>query len=299
MEELFTIIAIVAIVVLIVYVVKKNKKNMEEAVKVAEEVKKQAQEEAKKEAQQQQYTEDIEDETISQGGSTARSLEDELTQQDQTAETQEEQKESFTSIDTTNAKVKAGGVIVGPRLFTDGETDLRMDQYSTAILNDTYLDGVQQQIAGAGFGDNFNSAFSNHLAFIDAQSEKGSVKTNEEIAKISKTLETQNNAQSCMLTRGGATRAKLLLDPLGTAGVLEGGSNQPERDKDRTIRMVSHVIPVPKFDMDTNRISDHVLHERSLARALAAQPTKVVKVAAAQPEDTVTVETESYRGKFY
>ena len=188
-----------------------------------------------------------------------------------------------------NAKAKAGNVIVGPKLFTDGLTDVKFGRYVNAINAETMLEGdVSDQVAGASIGDNFGKAFENHMKYINSKKEGGSVKTNEEIANISKTLGIQNNNTSCMLTRGGATRAKLYLDPLGTAGVMDEDTHT-ERDKDHTIRMVSNVVHVPSFQLDTNNIGRHIVEERRIAQSMNPKQTSTIKVASTNPDETVTV----------
>lgn len=283
MEELIAILAIIAIVVVIIVIVRRNRKCKKEAEELARKLADaQAAQKAKEEAEMLALA-DAQSEVPEVNPSTAKTLAEEVDKMEG------ETKESFTSIDTMNAKAKAGNVIVGPKLFTDGLTDVKFGRYVNAINAETMLEGdVTDQVAGASIGDNFGKAFENHMKYINSKKEGGSVKTNEEIANISKTLGIQNNNSSCMLTRGGATRAKLFLDPLGTAGVMDEDTHT-ERDKDHTIRMVSNVVHVPSFQLDTNNIGRHIVEERRIAQSMNPKQTSTIKVASTNPDETVTV----------
>jgi hypothetical protein len=283
MEELIAILAIIAVIVVIIIIVRRNRKCKKETEELARKLAEaQAAQKAKEEAEMITLAE-AQSEVPEVNPSTAKTLAEEVDNMEG------ETKESFTSIDTTNAKAKAGNVIVGPKLFTDGVTDVKFGRYVNAINAETMLDGdVSEQVAGASIGDNFGKAFENHMKYINSKKEGGSVKTNEEIANISKTLGVQSNNTSCMLTRGGATRAKLFLDPLGTAGVMDEDTHT-ERDKDHTIRMVSNVVHVPSFQLDTNNIGRHIVEERRIAQSMNPKQTSTIKVASTNPDETVTV----------
>lgn len=283
MEELIAILAIIAVIVVIIVIVRRNRKYKKEAEELARKLaEEQAAQKAKEEAEMLALA-DAQSEVPEVNPSTAKTLAEEVDIMEG------ETKESFTSIDTMNAKAKAGNVIVGPKLFTDGLTDVKFGRYVNAINAETMLEGdVSDQVAGASIGDNFGKAFENHMKYVNSKKEGGSVKTNEEIANISKTLGIQNNNTSCMLTRGGATRAKLYLDPLGTAGVMDEDTHT-ERDKDHTIRMVSNVVHVPSFQLDTNNIGRHIVEERRIAQSMNPKQTSTIKVASTNPDETVTV----------
>jgi hypothetical protein len=283
MEELIAILAIIAVIVVIIIIVRRNRKCKKETEELARKLAEaQAAQKAKEEAEMLTLAE-AQSEVPEVNPSTAKTLAEEVDNMEG------ETKESFTSIDTTNAKAKAGNVIVGPKLFTDGVTDVKFGRYVNAINAETMLDvDVSEQVAGASIGDNFGKAFENHMKYINSKKEGGSVKTNEEIANISKTLGVQSNNTSCMLTRGGATRAKLFLDPLGTAGVMDEDTHT-ERDKDHTIRMVSNVVHVPSFQLDTNNIGRHIVEERRIAQSMNPKQTSTIKVASTNPDETVTV----------
>ena len=295
MEELIAILAIIAVIVVIIVIVRRNRKYKKEAEELARKLaEEQAAQKAKEEAEMLALA-DAQSEVPEVNPSTAKTLAEEVDimegEQEAAASVAAtgETKESFTSIDTMNAKAKAGNVIVGPKLFTDGLTDVKFGRYVNAINAETMLEGdVSDQVAGASIGDNFGKAFENHMKYINSKKEGGSVKTNEEIANISKTLGIQNNNTSCMLTRGGATRAKLYLDPLGTAGVMDEDTHT-ERDKDHTIRMVSNVVHVPSFQLDTNNIGRHIVEERRIAQSMNPKQTSTIKVASTNPDETVTV----------
>lgn len=291
MEELIAILAIIAVIVVIIVIVRRNRKYKKEAEELARKLAdEQAAQKAKEEAEMLALA-DAQSEVPEVNPSTAKTLAEEvdIMEGEQEVPPAGETKESFTSIDTMNAKAKAGNVIVGPKLFTDGLTDVKFGRYVNAINAETMLEGdVSDQVAGASIGDNFGKAFENHMKYINSKKEGGSVKTNEEIANISKTLGIQNNNTSCMLTRGGATRAKLYLDPLGTAGVMDEDTHT-ERDKDHTIRMVSNVVHVPSFQLDTNNIGRHIVEERRIAQSMNPKQTSTIKVASTNPDETVTV----------
>ena len=81
-----------------------------------------------------------------------------------------------------------------------------------------------------------------------------SAMTKEEIAEIEKKLSgTQNNNNSCFYSRGGATKAKIVLDPLGCRGVTDS-YDTPERDRNHKIYDGGSAVYVPGFDINMSNL---------------------------------------------
>jgi hypothetical protein len=108
---------------------------------------------------------------------------------------------------------------------------------------------------GVGQGDCFDETYESMKQIQAIDGGSTGVKNQEEMSKISKQINaTSSNNNACIFNRAGTTRAKIYLEPYGTAPVCQQFT--PERDKNRKIRLVNNIVEVPGYDIDTNRISD-------------------------------------------
>lgn len=203
------------------------------------------------------------------------------------------QKEHFFATNTRDAKVTPQGTIAAPRIFTNGMMDTSFDNVVKAIDNNQPL--PCSGVVGAGKGNTFDTQYESwRTAQDNSNNDPTAVKNSEELEEISKQVSANlGNGQDCMLTRAGATKAKIVLEPLGTAGVMDEYKT-PERDRNHKIRMVSYAIHIPGFELDTNRINDSCTSEGSWAKGFA--PTATVNIAVAgstQDESSVIAPTQT------
>ena len=161
-------------------------------------------------------------------------------------------KETFLSIHGP-AKVDPMGAITAESIFTDSTLKQPYDEVLNAVRENRTFNN--NEVLGAGLGDGFDGAYNAMREIQNLQSDPTGVRSQEEMAKIHKQMNhIQANNGSCVFNRGGTTKAKLKLEPMGTAGVCQ--EYTPERDRNHEIRMVRQIIDVPGYDIDTNRIQD-------------------------------------------
>lgn len=164
----------------------------------------------------------------------------------------EEQKEGFLSIHGP-AKADGMGAITGESIYTDSTLKMPYEDVLNAVKENRSFN--DNEVLGAGFGDGFDGAYNAMREIQTLQSDPTGVRSQEEMAKVHKQMNhIQGNNGSCIFNRGGTTKAKLKLEPMGTAGVCQ--EYTPERDRNHEIRMVRTIIDVPGYDLDTNRIQD-------------------------------------------
>ena len=190
----------------------------------------------------------------------------------------DKKKETFFAVDSREAKVTPLG-IAAPHIYTDGYIhNSSYDKITAAIDNNTPLSG--EDIIGVGRGNNFDRQYEAQLEAEEINSNPTSVKSQSELEKISKKVNTNiGDDTDSMFNRAGANKGKLVLEPLGTAGVMDG-YKQPERDRNHKIRMVSYAVPIQGFDMDTNRISDICMEGGSWAKGFSPNTTTNIAIAA-------------------
>lgn len=145
------------------------------------------------------------------------------------------------------------GNLEGPAIYTNGRLDhgVTWDQ----VMKDA-KEGKQitdHSITGAGRGNGFEDIYEGYAKIQDKhdQSPTG-VRSQEEIDEITKSLNYNNdNHHNNLLTRAGAGKARIKLDPTGTVGVMEGNAKHvPERERNQTIYSTGHVIPIQGYDLD-------------------------------------------------
>lgn len=268
-EKFLSILIVVVVVIIIIYLIKKNKKPVEPTLP------------ANVPQEHANVGSDIH--TTSYNSNTT--LTDELAN--------ETPKESFTSIQTDTARIHSDGSIVAPKIFTDGYSSTKIANYKNAIMNDSVLetDAPVQELA-VRLGDNFSGVYDKHLSFVtNKKFDDGGVKSHDELSEMSKNIGVQSNASTCMMSRGGAGRAKLVLDPLGTAGVMDE-MKLPERQKDHKISMVSQLIHIPGYDIDTNNITEGIVSQRGgWSKDLAPKAEQKIAMNSGNVNETVVIST--------
>lgn len=169
-------------------------------------------------------------------------------------------KETFFAIGADGAKVTEQGTIVGPHIYTNGLLNQPWDEIVDAVK--TGKDLGDKTVLGAGPGDKFEVAWGNHLAQEElVEGKEIGVKTPEEIAAIEKKISgVQNNNSSCLYTRGGSTKAKIILDPLGCRGVTDS-YDTPERERNHKIFDGGSVVYVPGFNINISNLGKEMTYK--------------------------------------
>lgn len=169
-------------------------------------------------------------------------------------------KETFFAIGADGAKVTEQGTIVGPHIYTNGLLNQPWDEIVDAVKNGKDLG--DKTVLGAGAGDKFEVAWGNHLAQEElVEGKEIGVKTPEEIAAIEKKISgTQNNNTSCLYTRGGSSKAKIILDPLGCRGVTDS-YDTPERERNHKIYDGGSVVYVPGFNVNISNLGKEMTYK--------------------------------------
>lgn len=193
-------------------------------------------------------------------------------------------KETFFVTNAKDAKVTPQGTIAAPRIFTDGHMNTSFENVCKAITENKQLPCTG--VVGAGKGNNFSTQFDAWRQVQEAQtSDPTSVKTQKELEDISKQVSANlGSDHDCMLSRAGATKAKVVLEPLGTAGVMDEYKT-PERDRNHKIRMVSYAVQIPAFELDTNRINDSCTSGGSWAKGLSPSTTMNIAIGSGRNDE--------------
>ena len=162
-------------------------------------------------------------------------------------------KETFFAIGGEGATINGQGTIIGNHIYTNGLLNQPWDEITDAVANKKPL--KDKAVLGGAAGDAFEGAWSNHRQQTElSEGKEIGVKTPEEIAEIEKKLSgTQNNNNSCFYSRGGATKAKIVLDPLGCRGVTDS-YDTPERDRNHKIYDGGSAVYVPGFDINMSNL---------------------------------------------
>lgn len=165
----------------------------------------------------------------------------------------EDKKESFLSIHSPAKADDMGTITSGNGIFTDSTLNKPYSEVLNAVKNNK--DFNDNQVLGAREGDGFEAAYNSMMQLQAIDGGKTGVKDQAEMTKIAKQINAiDGNNTECIFNRAGATKARIKLEPMGTAGVCQ--QYTPERDRNHEIRMVNNIIEVPGFDIDTNRIQD-------------------------------------------
>lgn len=161
-------------------------------------------------------------------------------------------KEGFFNTGIESVSVNAMGNLEGPTIYTNG-------QLGHGLTYDEIVKGVKEGkhvsdhvIAGAGKGDAFEDLYQDYVKIQDKHDMNPTgVRSQEEIDEITKSLNGNTNlAKHNILTRAGAGKMKIKLDPNGTVGVMEDNARLlPERDRNHTIYATSHVVHIPGFEL--------------------------------------------------
>jgi hypothetical protein len=168
---------------------------------------------------------------------------------------------------TKKSKTPEGFLAINGPASVDGMGTISSGQgiFADSTLKDDYQDVVKavqnnqrysdNSNLGVGEGDGFEAAYESMQQIQALDGGATGVKDQAEMTKISKQINAVNaNNNSCIFNRAGTSKARIKLEPMGTAGVCQ--EYTPERDRNHEIRMVGQVIDVMGFDIDTNRIQD-------------------------------------------
>ena len=195
-------------------------------------------------------------------------------------ESEEGMKEGFFSTGIESAKVNAMGTIEGPKLYTNG-------QLAHGLTYDEIVKGVNEGkhvtdhcVAGAGRGDGFEDVYQEYVKIQDQHDMNPTgVRSREEVDEITKSLNGNTNmAKHNLLTRAGAGKMKIKLDPNGTVGVMEDNARLlPERDRNHTIYATNHVIHIPGYEMPYQDMYQSVSNGGSgFGKAMSSEVSDIV-----------------------
>ena len=189
-----------------------------------------------------------------------------------------QQKESFFSLGE-KALVNPQNVIEGARIHTNGILDNNVtynDLVTNIQNNQVASDGA---VAGASRGNDFADIWS---AYQKTQDEHDlnptAVRTPEEIDQITKDINmAQNLASNNYLSRGGANKGKIKLEPWNSVGVIDGKIDTPERDINHKIYSVNHAIPIKSYELDSfDVVKEFTKNGGNFAKSLADNNSKKV-----------------------
>lgn len=195
-------------------------------------------------------------------------------------ENEEGTKEGFFSTGIESAKVNVMGTIEGPKLYTNG-------QLAHGLTYDEIVKGVNEGkhvtdhcVAGAGKGDGFEDVYQEYVKIQDQHDMNPTgVRSREEVDEITKSLNgNMNMAKHNLLTRAGAGKMKIKLDPNGTVGVMEDNARLlPERDRNHTIYATNHVIHIPGYEMPYQDMYQSVSNGGSgFGKAMSSEVSDIV-----------------------
>lgn len=146
------------------------------------------------------------------------------------------------------------GDIAGPRVMSNGMLNRPWEEIKQSVMDNTVLQDVGETV-GAGRGNNFDDPYQAYKEVQDLQEmDDTGVRSPEELEKINKQINTQlDNNHNNLLSRGGSSKAKIKLDPLGTIGVMENAAAKlPERERNHQIRAGAHAVLIPSYDISKN-----------------------------------------------
>ena len=191
-------------------------------------------------------------------------------------------KEGFFNTGVESVSVNEMGTLEGPTIFTNG-------QLANGLTYDKIVDDVKKSesvsdgvMAGAGRGTGFEDIYQEYMknqAALD-QAPTG-VRSMEEMQELTKSINGNlNMAKNNMMTRAGASKAKIVLDPNGTVGVMEDGAALlPERERNHKIYATSHVIQIPGYKMDYVDMYNNVIKasgEAGFSKAMSVDTENVI-----------------------
>lgn len=197
-------------------------------------------------------------------------------------------KEGFFNTGLESVSVNKQGTLEGPTIFTNGQLahGLKYDD----IVKDV-KEGKQVSdggYAGAGKGTGFEDIYQEYVknqTMLD-QSPTG-VRSMDEMQELTKSINgNMNMAKENLLTRAGASRAKVVLNPTGTVGVMEDNASMlPEREHNPKIYAASHVIKIPTFKFDSADIYKDTSKDEN---EISLDPSGISQVMKVKPVNVIT-----------
>lgn len=224
-------------------------------------------------------------------------------QQSKQPQTTQQSKENFLALGD-RAYIDAQGDIGGSRIMTNGMLNQPYDEIKASIQDNKPL--KDNSALGVARGDDLESAYSAYKSILDIQeNDPTAVRSTKEMADIAKQISaTQNNSSSNILTRAGSSKAKIVMDPLGTVGVCDQYTT-PERDRNHKIYSVAHAVHVPGFEIDTNRINQELTASPGWSKNFATTTISAISSAGAmegaakEAQQAGIVQSESFSSRNY
>lgn len=189
-------------------------------------------------------------------------------------------KEGFFNTGIESVSVNAMGNLEGPNMYTNG-------QLAHGLTYDKIVQGVKEgkqvsdhSVAGAGKGDGFEGIYQDYVKIQDQHDlNPTGVRSLEEIDEITKSLNGNTNlASHNLLTRAGAGKTKIKLDPNGTVGVMDDNARRlPERERNHTIYATGHVVPIQGYSLDyTDQYQNITNGGSGFGKAMASDVSEVI-----------------------
>jgi hypothetical protein len=189
-------------------------------------------------------------------------------------------KEGFFNTGIESVSVNAMGNLEGPNMYTNG-------QLAHGLTYDKIVQGVKEgkqvsdhSVAGAGRGDGFEGIYQDYVKIQDQHDlNPTGVRSLEEIDEITKSLNGNTNlASHNLLTRAGAGKTKIKLDPNGTVGVMDDNARRlPERERNHTIYATGHVVPIQGYSLDyTDQYQNITNGGSGFGKAMASDVSEVI-----------------------
>jgi len=160
-------------------------------------------------------------------------------------------KEGFFNSGVEHPTVNPMGTIEGATVYTNGQLahGVTFEELQKGIKEGKHVS--DHCVAGVGKGDEFEDIYQEYVKIQDQHDiNPTGVRSQEEIDEITRSLNGNTNlAKHNFLTRAGAGKSKIKLDPFGTVGVMEDNARLlPERDRNHTIYATSHAIQIPGYE---------------------------------------------------
>lgn len=243
------------------------------------------------------------DNVVKDSNDSQESKQPQTQQSKQSQQTKEQTKENFLALGD-RAYIDAQGDIGGSRIMTNGMLNQPYDEIKASIQDNKPL--KDNSALGVARGDDLESAYSAYKSILDIQeNDPTAVRSTKEMADIAKQISaTQNNSSSNILTRAGSSKAKIVMDPLGTVGVCDQYTT-PERDRNHKIYSVAHAVHVPGFEIDTNRINQELTASPGWSKNFATTTISAISSAGAmegaakEAQQAGIVQSESFSNRNY
>jgi hypothetical protein len=189
-------------------------------------------------------------------------------------------KEGFFNTGIESVSVNAMGNLEGPNIYTNGQLAHGLTYDKIVQMTKEGKHVSDQSVAGAGKGDGFEQIYQDYVKIQDQHDlNPTGVRSLEEIDEITKSLNSNTNlASHNLLTRAGAGKTKIKLDPNGTVGVMDDNARRlPERERNHTIYATGHVVPIQGYSLDyTDQYQNLTNGGSGFGKAMASNVSEVI-----------------------